>query len=63
MSREQRLKANARCYAGVYARRGVLKRKPCEVCGGVENLERHHEDYAKPLQVEWLCRTHHLQLA
>ncbi len=62
LNREQRRKANARCYAGVYARRGLLKRKPCEVCGTWDNLERHHDDYSKPLEVRWLCRTHHLEV-
>lgn len=62
MNQEQRRKANARCYAGVYARRGLLERKPCEVCGTLENLERHHDDYSKPLQVRWHCRKHHLEI-
>jgi hypothetical protein len=38
---------------------GKLKRQPCEVCGATENIERHHEDYSKPLDVQWLCPTHH----
>nr|DAD85891.1 MAG TPA: hypothetical protein [Siphoviridae sp. ctGdK3] len=28
----------------------------------MENLEAHHDDYSKPLQVRWLCRRHHKQL-
>jgi hypothetical protein len=41
-------------------RRGDLERKPCEVCGA-ETSEAHHPDYAKPLDVMWLCRSHHIQ--
>lgn len=38
--------------------RGELKRQPCEVCGEV-SVVAHHDDYAKPLDVRWLCRSHH----
>ncbi len=62
LNAEQRRKDAARSYASVYTRRGLLKRKPCEVCGTWDNLERHHDDYAKPLQVRWLCRKHHLEI-
>lgn len=37
---------------------GELKRQPCEVCGS-ENVHAHHDDYAKPLEVRWLCPFHH----
>jgi hypothetical protein len=35
-----------------------LFRQPCEICGK-ENTEAHHDDYAKPLNVRWLCAEHH----
>lgn len=37
---------------------GKLKRLACEVCG-VERVEAHHADYTRPLDVRWLCSTHH----
>lgn len=40
-------------------KRGTLTRRPCEVCGE-QKTEAHHEDYAKPLEIRWLCRKHHL---
>lgn len=36
-----------------------ILRQPCEVCGATESVEAHHEDYTKPLDVQWLCPTHH----
>lgn len=60
MSSEARRRANARAYARVYEQRGKLKREPCEVCGATEQVQKHHDDYGKPLQVRWLCFTCHL---
>lgn len=38
-------------------RDGKFVRKPCRLCG--EKAHAHHEDYSKPLNVEWLCPLHH----
>ena len=40
---------------------GILTKKPCERCGALE-VEAHHEDYDKPLEVNWLCPPDHKQL-
>lgn len=40
-------------------RSGKLIKGPCEKCGA-ENVDAHHDDYSKPLDVRWLCRRHHL---
>ena len=40
--------------------RGKIQKKPCEVCGALK-VDAHHPDYAKPLQVHWLCRKHHME--
>ena len=40
---------------------GNLTKEPCEVCGSVENIHAHHDDYLKPLNVRWLCAAHHSQ--
>jgi hypothetical protein len=37
---------------------GKLTRLPCMVCGNPKS-EAHHDDYAKPLDVQWLCTKHH----
>jgi hypothetical protein len=45
--------------ATAYAlRTGKLIRQPCEVCGAAR-AQAHHDDYAKPLDVRWLCFVHH----
>lgn len=40
---------------------GILVKQPCEVCGAPE-VQAHHEDYDKPLEVNWLCVTDHKRL-
>ena len=35
-------------------RQGTVKKFPCEICGAKE-VQGHHEDYEKPLEVYWLC--------
>jgi hypothetical protein len=40
---------------------GKLIKEPCEVCGS-QDTQAHHDDYSKPLDVRWLCVTHHNEL-
>lgn len=54
-------KQRARLLVNQAIARGSLTRQPCEVCGA-EKVDAHHEDYAQPLAVRWLCRQHHLQI-
>lgn len=42
-------------------RDGRLLKQPCIVCGETE-VEGHHPDYDRPLDVVWLCVAHHKQL-
>jgi hypothetical protein len=38
--------------------RGILKRRPCSLCGGL-GTHAHHESYSRPLDVVWFCRWCH----
>lgn len=37
-----------------YVRDKHIEKQPCEVCGNNE-VEAHHDNYDKPLNVRWLC--------
>jgi hypothetical protein len=50
-------KRYARIKVGNAIRDGKLIRKPCQMCGA--KAHAHHTDYSKPLEVIWLCATHH----
>ena len=40
---------------------GKILRQPCSVCGVSKLVHAHHDDYAKPLEVVWLCQKHHIE--
>ena len=40
---------------------GVLEKQGCEVCGAAR-VDAHHDRYDEPLNVRWLCRSHHVKL-
>jgi hypothetical protein len=40
-------------------REGRWRPEPCVRCGTLKNVVGHHEDYRRPLDVTWLCLTHH----
>lgn len=54
-------KAAARQAVSNAVRDGRLKKLPCKVCGE-KKVEAHHDDYRKPLDVAWLCMTHHREI-
>ena len=65
-SEKYRKKSKVQIAARGKLRRQVLKGniavQPCSVCGIVENVEAHHKDYSRPLDVVWLCSQHHGEL-
>jgi hypothetical protein len=44
---------------GNAVRAGKVAPLPCFVCG--DKAEAHHPDYSAPLDVVWLCSSHHKQ--
>jgi hypothetical protein len=58
-SPEARAKDVCRSHANVYQKRGKIIPQPCEVCGTTSMVQKHHADYSRPLDVEWLCVEHH----
>lgn len=58
--REFPIKYKAQTMVGNAIRDHKLFKEPCEICGCNE-VHAHHDDYAKPLNVRWLCAAHHQQ--
>ena len=52
-------KVTARHLAKIAFDEGKIERKGCRICG--EFAEMHHPDYAKPLEVDWLCHPCHME--
>ena len=53
----ERSKAHSIVYSALKWKK--ISKLPCLVCG--DRSEAHHPDYSRPLDVVWLCRTHHKQ--
>lgn len=59
-------KANPdKIYAQVQAQRalrlGQIKKESCVICKSESSL-MHHNDYSKPLEVVWVCKSHHREI-
>lgn len=49
-------KISARCAVKDARRAGkLIKPRTCSSCGCLGNIQAHHDDYDKPLDVRWLC--------
>lgn len=53
------LKVWARKATHLAIKKGLITRGTCEVCGSAE-VDAHHDDYRRPVEVRWLCRLHHM---
>lgn len=54
-----RMLENARSKVACAVKSGELGKSPCERCGAVKVLA-HHEDYSKPLDINWFCPQCHV---
>ena len=55
-------KRAANILLGYAIARGQIKKQPCEKCSSILRIHGHHEDYTKPLDVNWLCPQCHSNL-
>jgi len=63
LNKVPRVVRNARERVYEWVKLGKLTKGPCTVCGTTQGqIEGHHEDYGKPLDVLWLCAKHHSRL-
>lgn len=53
-------KLEAQKLVNLAIKKGELKRLPCQHCGNPKS-EGHHVDYSKPLEIQWLCKKHHMK--
>lgn len=58
---EFRARKKARNMVLIRVARGTMERECCDVCGAPE-AQAHHDDYSQPLNVRWLCDTHHQEI-
>lgn len=59
-SRQLRVRAQGLVNSRI--KRGAIERpNACAECGKVGRVDAHHEDYAKPAEVEFLCRSCHMK--
>jgi len=58
---EARIRHNVRRVTRRAVANGKIAKMPCQVCGH-HLSEIHHPDYSKPLDVIWLCPTHHREI-
>lgn len=62
LTEEQKVRRKAaRAYLHSLIRQGLVKRENCCICGESKNVEAHHDDYNKPLEIQWLCKVHHAE--
>lgn len=54
-----RKKAASKAIGNAVRDKKIEKPSNCSCCGKETNLHGHHDDYAKPLEVRWLCSACH----
>ena len=51
----------AREAAAWAVRSGNIPRRACEICRD-QNVQLHHDDYSRPLEIRFLCSRHHREI-
>lgn len=60
LEKQYQIKSKAQAKARNLLKKGIIKKKVCEVCKS-EKSEMHHDDHSKPEIVRFLCRKHHVE--
>ena len=60
-SSEEQFRVYVRGLTNRALKMGYIVKSPCEICNETLNVEAHHDDYMKPLDVRWLCKKHHAE--
>ena len=55
------VRIKAREAAAWAVRSGKIPRRACEICGN-KNVQLHHDDYSRPLEIRFLCSKHHREI-
>jgi len=58
---EHKKKSRAHSLVARAIKQGLLTRQKCEAPKCQKQGHAHHDDYNKPLEVRWLCRSHHMR--
>lgn len=58
LANPEKVRTRSLVYRAVVAGR-LVRPKSCSRCGKRTKVEGHHEDYSKPLEVTWVCRSCH----
>ena len=40
----------------------IIRPEKCSICSRKGKIEAHHDDYSKPLDIRWLCKSCHKKL-
>ena len=58
---EVKMKSNVRSKTRLLVKKGIIKKKPCLVCGSKKS-QAHHYSYEDIYNVEWFCPVHHTEI-
>lgn len=61
-NKRNRLKLMCRRLCNHVIEMGWIVKGVCSVCGTLDRVEAHHQDYYHPFQIVWVCKHHHHQL-
>lgn len=61
LDRRDPIKIKARSILNTAVKFGRVVKQPCRICGSPKSTA-HHFDYSKPLEVDWLCMLHHIEV-